>query len=390
MSVYVDREQTDAKHFILRRYLQVLAFKVMHAWDTIAYIDGFSGPWESKGADFSDTSFMIAINVLEDAQARVAELKGCRPRVKCFFSENDRKAYAQLDRAVAPHHRPEDGFEIKTYCGDFEDAVDEIRGFAGNAFPLIFIDPTGWTGYPFAKIKPLFAPARCEVLINFMYDFVNRAAAMRDPKTISSFDPILGGPGWTNRLDASLERGAAVEKLFRDTLKVEGGFAYVVSTRIDKSTADRPHFYLAYGTKSPAGLRAFRQTEYEALRYHAKSRATAKERKREERTGSQDMFAGQHVEAQEATIDELVEAQKVLAAEALLSMLGQRGSQRFAGVVNRLLEDFMLRETDVKNICVTLGKAGKLENTWGSGNRKPVDDTDLRLGPSDIGWRPRQ
>jgi three-Cys-motif partner protein len=70
LTAYIDREQTQAKHFILRRYLQALAFKVLHGWDII-YIDGFSGPWQSKMEDYSDTSFMIAIDVLKDAQTRI-------------------------------------------------------------------------------------------------------------------------------------------------------------------------------------------------------------------------------------------------------------------------------------------------------------------------------
>lgn len=44
---YSGREQTEAKHFILRRYLQELAFKVLTFQD-ITYVDGFSGPWETN------------------------------------------------------------------------------------------------------------------------------------------------------------------------------------------------------------------------------------------------------------------------------------------------------------------------------------------------------
>lgn len=86
MSAYIDREQTQAKHYILRRYLQALAFKVLHGWN-IAYVDGFSGPWESKTDDFSDTSFMIAIGVLKDAQRRIAQTTARKPRVRCFFQK---------------------------------------------------------------------------------------------------------------------------------------------------------------------------------------------------------------------------------------------------------------------------------------------------------------
>src|ERR1700676_4133369 len=213
---YSGREQTQAKHFILRRYLQALAFKVLTFQD-LTYVDGFSGPWETKAENFSDSSFMIAIAVLQDAQKQILERTGVQRRIRCFFSENDPEAFAQLHEAVTQFHRPEVGFEIRTYRGKFEDAVDEIQSFVGASFPLIFIDPTGWTGYPFDKIKPLFARAKCEVLINFMYAFINRFAYSDDTEIIDSMAPILGGPDWPDRLDPSLPRGLAVEKLFRET-----------------------------------------------------------------------------------------------------------------------------------------------------------------------------
>ena len=63
---YSGREQTKAKHFILKSYLEALAFKVLNFTD-ITYVDGFSGPWKSTEAEFKDSSFMIAIAVLMDA-----------------------------------------------------------------------------------------------------------------------------------------------------------------------------------------------------------------------------------------------------------------------------------------------------------------------------------
>jgi three-Cys-motif partner protein len=375
---YSGREQTQAKHFILRRYLQALAFKVLSFQD-ITYVDGFSGPWETKMGDFSDSSFMIAISVLLDAQKQYRERTGISRNIRCFFSETDPKAFEQLEQAVAPFHNPAQGFEIKTYCGKFEDAVSEIKQFIGGSFPLIFIDPTGWTGYPFDKIKPLFQRAKCEVLINFMYAFVQRFVHSDDEDTVNSLNPILGGAGWRNRLDASLDRGQAAEKLFRETLQSVGNFDFVVSTKIDKATTERPHFFITYGTKSPDGLKVFRQTEYDALRQHEKNRANARERKREERTNTLDMFAGHQATVQEASIDELVEEQMELASRDLMATLAKNGPRPFSSVVLTLLQVYMLRETNVKDICVNLAKAGKIDNTWGAGNRKPHDESLIRL-----------
>jgi three-Cys-motif partner protein len=378
---YIGREQTEAKHFILRGYLQALAFKVLNAYD-IAYVDGFSGPWETKTGDFSDTSFMIAINVLRDAQLKIFERTRQRRHIRCFFSEKDPKAFAQLRSVVAPFHDPASRFEIRAYHGEFESAVSEIRSFVGNHFPLIFIDPTGWTGYRFDKTAPLFAPAKCEVLINFMYEFVNRFSHSDDEETIASLDPILGGPGWRNRLDQAMPRGMAVEKLFRETLKAAGKFRFAVSAKIDKPTKDRPHFFLAYATKHPAGLKEFRQTEYDALRMHARNRVSAKEREREKTSKTGDLFAGHEADVQEENIEDLVAEQMTRARDMTMSILAERGSITFDALAVTLMEAFMLRETNIKEICVELAKAGTIVDTWGGGNHRPKGNNLIKLQAS--------
>lgn len=375
---YSGRAQTKAKHYILRKYLQALAFKIL-TFSDLTYVDGFSGPWRTATGDFSDTSFMIAISVLTDAQQQILHRTGILRRIHCFFSENDPNAFAQLRSAVIPYNRPDKSFDIKTFCGKFEDAINEIQVFIGNSFPLIFIDPTGWTGYPFEKIGPLFLPRKCEVLINFMYEFINRFASSEDAEIVASLNPILGGPGWPDRLNPKLSRGLAVEKLFRETLKSTGNFNFVVSTKIDKATSERPHFFIAFGTKSDEGLKTFRQIEYDALREHAKNRATAKERNREEQSNIVDLFAGYQAQMQEITIDEIVEEQKSLAARELVEILSFFGPASFSTVVGRLLEAYMLRETNIKDICVNLAREEKIENTWSPGNRKPRGDTLIKL-----------
>jgi hypothetical protein len=55
------------------------------------------------------------------------------------------------------------------------------------------------------------------------------------------------------------------------------------------------------------------------------------------------------------------------------------GAMKFADVVDALLEAYMLRETNVKDICAMLAKENAIQNTWGVGNRKPTDETIIRL-----------
>ena len=381
VDLYSGREQTGAKHYILEHYLQELVFKILRNQD-VAYVDGFSGPWESKTKDFSDTSFMIAINVLRDAQQRLFETTRKRKRVRCFFCEKDDDAFLKLEAAVKPFHNFVDKFEVVVRHGAFTDFIGEITNYISGSFPLIFIDPTGWKGYPLEEIKPLISGRKCEVLVNFMYDHINRFSSNRDQESIKSFAPILGGTDWPSRLDPTLKDGLAVEKLFRETLREKGNFEFVVSAKIDNPTRDRPQFFIAYGTKSLAGLIAFRDIEYGAMKSHEKNRTIAKLKKREENSRMDDLFASHQVESNESTINDIVDEQKRLASNDLLVLLKTHPKLTFRKIVSVILLPFMLRETDVKNICVDLALSGKLENTWGPKPRKPRDNDIIALKTS--------
>jgi three-Cys-motif partner protein len=367
---YSGREQTKAKHVILRRYLEELAYKIL-TFSDLTYVDGFSGPWNSRTADFSDTSFKIALDVLSEARRRVDQRIRKAHRLRFFFTESDIAAYAQLSKAVAPFDRPDHQIEVKTHCGTFESAIEAIKSYVATSFPLVFIDPTGWKGMSLQRISPVLTLPKCEVIVNFMFDHVNRWANSHEPAIIASFDEILGGPGWQNRLDPKLPRGLAVEKLFRDTLKSSGSFSHVVSTRIDKTTADRPHFYIAYGTKSLHGLKAFREVEYQALKEHAANRANARQRQREDKFRSADLFADDEVSRQASIVDEVVSKHLAQAERDLSALIEKCDRVAFDAAVAQLLEAYQLRETNVKDICVNLARKGLIENTWGSGRRKP-------------------
>ena len=50
----------------------------------------------------------------------------------------------------------------------------------------------------------------------------------------------------------------------------------------------------------------------------------------------------------------------------------------FRDAASMLMEARMLRETNVKAICLDLAKSGEIQNTWGGENRRPQEDTIIR------------
>ena len=59
--------------------------------------------------------------------------------------------------------------------------------------------------------------------------------------------------------------------------------------------------------------------------------------------------------------------------------MSRYGAFQFSAVMAGLLQAYMLRETNVKDICVTLAKDNQIEMTWGRGARKPKDGDLIRL-----------
>ena len=92
---YVGREQTLVKHFILRKYLSRFAPIVLSNWDSISYVDCFSGPWNAHTDDLRDTSFSIALGELRSARDHYADSRR-QVGLRCFFLERDADAYARL------------------------------------------------------------------------------------------------------------------------------------------------------------------------------------------------------------------------------------------------------------------------------------------------------
>jgi three-Cys-motif partner protein len=355
-----------------------MAFKVLHRrWPALTFIDAFSGPWSSKAGNYSDTSFMIALETLAAVRQKLAE-RGRIVKIRCFFSERNGAAYRELEDAVAKFREREPEIEVLVRNAEFLDLIDEIVEFSKDSFKLSFIDPTGWTGFSLPKLAPLLSGRASEALVNFMYDFINRASGMADPKTRASLEPILGDKWW-DKLPAGLPRGEACEQIFRANLQDAGGFRYVLSTKIDRVSADRPHFFLAYGTNSAAGIRAFRETERAALSNYGKIRAELKSRKHGD--GKTASLFGDEALPVDNSFDKEI-AEKLQRAQDFLveNLFAVRPNHKFDYLAEQLMMRFPIRETEIKDMCVRLSRNGILKDTWSDvGKHKPGPDTQVEL-----------
>ncbi|SUS04834.1 conserved hypothetical protein [Candidatus Defluviicoccus seviourii] len=289
-SWYQGREQTFVKHFFLERYLERVAYVTLAggAWSEFAYVDAFSGPWRSGDENFRDTSVFIALTKLE-AVRQGLQKAGRDVTFRALFVERDQSAFQYLRRLVARF--PNSG--AITICGEFQDHIKEARRFINNAFSLIFVDPTGWS-VDLNALQPLLR-LRGEVIINFMYNDINRHLLENPQASVrASFDPIFGGLSWRSEIEQRIaggeDREAAILGVFCNRLRAAGSFEYVTSTRVMQPLVERTYFYLVYATRHWKGVEEFRSVEEKAVEAQESVRVDAKLDAREERSRMRDLF----------------------------------------------------------------------------------------------------
>ena len=210
---YRSREQTYLKHFFLERYLERVGFNICSFKGDFVYVDGFSGPWKSRDEQFEDTSFMIAIQELRKVREGIAKQGRRPPRIRCVFVEKDPKAFRELQHTV----QGITDIEITPIPGEFERVLPEILKSIGQSFALVFIDPTGWTGFGLRRIAPVLQHLPGEVIVNFMFNYINRRFGV-------SFSELFGGPGYED----SMNEDQTIQ-LYCERMKLIGRFDYMTS-----------------------------------------------------------------------------------------------------------------------------------------------------------------
>lgn len=279
---YWGREQTFVKHIILQRYLLRLAVIVGTWAEAITYIDCFSGPWESKSTDYSDTSFGIAIEELKKAQLELTK-QGRHPRFRCFFLEKDKKPFMKLKA----YCDSVSGVEAVARNNVLENTIPEILDFCKQGghknFVFTFLDPTGWKGIELDVISPLLKITPGEVLINFMTSFTRRFVESQQPDLVADFDRLYGGPSFRSKIAdvPHAERDDAIVEEYLRQIQSEGDFRFVCYTPVFQPQVNDIHYHLIYATRNEKGLEVFKKEEHRAVEAMERARAEAQQRERE-------------------------------------------------------------------------------------------------------------
>jgi three-Cys-motif partner protein len=110
------------------------------------------------------------------------------------------------------------------------------------------------------NLLPILQRPKGEVMINFMYDFINRFLSFRNPANEDSLDRCFGTRDWRSIRDTP-GRESALVNLYVEQVRATGSFPYATFSRVLKPLHERAYFHLVYATRSAKGIEKFRDVE---------------------------------------------------------------------------------------------------------------------------------
>jgi three-Cys-motif partner protein len=308
-AAYDGREQALIKHVLLKSYLEKLFHIVGLNKKTgrveLCYVDCFAGPWGDDSEGMESTSIAISLHVLAACRLTLEKL-GVDVTIRALYVEQDAAAFGRLAKYL--ENDVPAGIHASPLRGDFVKLRAEIAQWVGSdAFAFFFIDPKGWKDIGVDVLRPLLQRPRSEFLINFMYDFANRAMsidALQDEMVALLGEPIsLKGLDPRSREDKIL---TTYRKSLKDSFPVPSNQRFrarAAHVRVMDPTKARPKYHLVYLTSHPKGVVEFMETSEHVDLIQKIVRAQKQVSERERRSGIADMFPEQtHIDENEGHV----------------------------------------------------------------------------------------
>ena len=256
-------QHTRTKHELLRRYLAAwFPILAQSGHRRMIFVDGFAGPGIYTGGE--PGSPIIALDTLVNHNMFK---RFSNTQFTFFFVEKNVERHNMLEKEIAkfwrqyPRESPRN-VRVKNLNEDFISAATQvvkiIRRTKQSVPAFIFIDPFGPSGIPMSIIHELLSLRKCEVLINFMYNSINRFITDKQPKNAQIFTELFGIDKSKYlsivSLDDSNERKIYLRDLYLDSLRRVGGCEFADSFEIWDSIHGRTSYFLIFGTHDIKGI----------------------------------------------------------------------------------------------------------------------------------------
>jgi hypothetical protein len=121
---------------------------------------------------------------------------------------------------------------------------------------FVFIDPFGFSHTPFRTVSKILGNSRCEVLVNFMYEEVNRFISLEEHA--DNFDKLFGTPDWrrVRSLSDPSQRRKAIHDIYLKQLKTSATYVHSFEMLNQGNSTD---YFLFFATNNLKGLEKMKE-----------------------------------------------------------------------------------------------------------------------------------
>ena len=210
-----------AKHQLLGKYLNAWFPILASAHNQVIFIDCHAGRGRHTGGQ--PGSAMVALQGLLNHQHRARILESTE--VHFIFFEKMQKHYDNLCEEIQSLGEMPKNIRIIPIQKRFEEPLYEIVKSAEEREQVpppifAFVDPYGFD-LSMNLLNRMLKLPRCELLINFMYRYINMA--IHQPVQSSNMDSLFGCRDWTelSNIDSPENRGTKTIALFSRQLRAQ-------------------------------------------------------------------------------------------------------------------------------------------------------------------------
>lgn len=269
---FFDDEQHEASRLKIEaygKYLQPLAYKVLHYYRRLWVVDAFAGAGRyatDADGNAADGSPIVAARFAR--QYNVDNVNRGK-QINLINVEKDPATFVRLQTALAPF-----GPVSTNFAGRFQDHLAQILKLVGRDPVLFFIDPFGMEGADIRLVEEILRKRGgqrdiTELLIHFSDRTLARLAGnlAERPRSlvgqrasdtkVAYLDAVLGTTWWRGafanpQLDTFEARSDAVASLYIEQLR-NRGITHVHELRMRDSLEAAPRYRLIFTTRSAHG-----------------------------------------------------------------------------------------------------------------------------------------
>ncbi len=255
---------TDAKHVILRKYLDVWIPKLASTGSNLVYIDGFAGPGEYENEETGELEKGSPIIALDALNNQVISFKG---EMEFYFIEEDEGRCENLRRVLSEYEIPTSAKVYDPICGNFDmemtklldewnDEIKKLSRESGEEYirvpTFVLIDPFGHN-MSMHVIKRLMETQKTEILVTLVIQSFIRFCSLKERE--ETLNEAFACSEWKKlcKMDRSENKREKIRELYINQLKEYANIRHTLFFEMINKH-NQTSYFLIFGTNSWHGI----------------------------------------------------------------------------------------------------------------------------------------